>query len=134
MHNQSEHKLKQHHLTLDIFLSLPDPFISESCIKIKINLNFLFSYFFIVPKAFIKPFEATQKSVKIKIKLFFLFLRDRDGKGLRSIKNHSYWPLKILQDQKEHYSIYNTFHATSLFLYPLKTLANLLFSDVFSGV
>ena len=81
MHNQSEHKLKQHHITLDIFLSLPDPFISESCIKIKINLNFLFSYFFIVPKAFIKPFEATQKSVKIKIKLFFLFLRDRDGKG-----------------------------------------------------
>ena len=37
-------------------LTLKDPFISESCIEIKMAL-----------KAFIKPFEATQRSVKIKI-------------------------------------------------------------------
>ena len=35
-----------------IALTLKDPFISESCIEIK---------------AFIKPFEAPQRSVKIKI-------------------------------------------------------------------
>ena len=37
-------------------LTLEDPFISKSCIEIKIEL-----------KAFIKPFEAPQRSVKIKI-------------------------------------------------------------------
>ena len=36
------------------FLTLPSPSISESCIKIK------------ALKAFIKPFEAPQGSVKIK--------------------------------------------------------------------
>ena len=49
--------------------------ISESFIKIKIK--FLFSYFFVVPqkalKAFIKPFEAPERSVKIKFKLISLF-------------------------------------------------------------
>ena len=38
-------------------LTLKDPLISESCIEIKIKAF----------KAFIKPFEAPQGSVKIKI-------------------------------------------------------------------
>ena len=42
-------------------LTLPAPCISESCIKIKI-------------KAFIKPFEAPQRSVKIKISVNFFSL------------------------------------------------------------
>ena len=29
----------------------------------------------------LKGFETPQKSVKMKIQLIFLFLRDRDGKG-----------------------------------------------------
>ena len=46
--------------------------ISESCIEIQIKLNVLWCLkrFFVVPqtvKAFIKPFEAPQRSVKIKI-------------------------------------------------------------------
>ena len=43
-------------------LTLKDPFISESCIEIKIELNFMKAF-----KAFIKPFEAPQRSEKIKI-------------------------------------------------------------------
>ena len=47
----------------------------------KISLKFLFSYFFVGPqkgfmkalKAFIKPFEAPQRSVKIKISIKFCF-------------------------------------------------------------
>ena len=31
-------------------LTLPVPYISESCIEIKITLNFLFSHFFVVPE------------------------------------------------------------------------------------
>ena len=33
-----------------LVLTLPVPYISESCIKIKINFNFLFSHFFVVPQ------------------------------------------------------------------------------------
>ena len=33
--------------------------------------------------AIIKPFEAAQRSLKIK-RLFFLFIRDRDGKGKKN--------------------------------------------------
>ena len=52
-----------------ILLTLPIPCISESCIKIKINWNFLFSHFYMVPpkgfmevfKAFVKPFETPIK-------------------------------------------------------------------------
>ena len=32
-----------------LFLTLKDPFISESCIEIKIELNFYFQTFFVVP-------------------------------------------------------------------------------------
>ena len=39
-------------------LTLKDLFISESCIEIKIDFFY---------KTFIKPFEAPQRSVKIKI-------------------------------------------------------------------
>ena len=50
--------------TLQIFNpSRPKPLRRE-----KINLKFLFLHFFVVPqKAFIKPFEAPQRSTKIKI-------------------------------------------------------------------
>ena len=54
-------------------LTLNVPCISESCIERKIKLKFLFSHFFVTPqiakacKAFIKPFEAPQRSAKIKI-------------------------------------------------------------------
>ena len=52
-------------------LTLKDPFISESCIEIKIELNFYFHTSLLCLKrafkAFIKPFEAPQRSVKIKI-------------------------------------------------------------------
>ena len=52
-------------------LKVKDSFISESCIEIKIKLNLYFhtslwcSKGFM--KAFIKTFEAPQRSVKIKI-------------------------------------------------------------------
>ena len=59
-------------------LTLKDLFISESCIEIKIELNFYFHtslwclkgfYGGLMEafKAFIKPFEASQRSMKIKI-------------------------------------------------------------------
>ena len=54
-------------------LILPTPCISESCIKMKINLHFNFhtlwclKRFYEAFKAFIKPFEAPQRIVKIKI-------------------------------------------------------------------
>ena len=54
-------------------LTFPVLCISQSCVEIK--LEFLFSHFFVVPEkvfmkvfmAFIKPFEAPQRSAKIKI-------------------------------------------------------------------
>ena len=55
-------------ITVTQSLTLPILCISESCIEIKINLNF---YLYACPKgfikAFIKPFEEPQRSVKIKI-------------------------------------------------------------------
>ena len=55
-------------------VTLKDPLISESCIEIKIELNFYFhtslwclKRFTKALKAFIKPFEIPQRSVKIKI-------------------------------------------------------------------
>ena len=52
-----------------LVLTFPALCISEIFIKMKIK--FLFSHFFAVPqkafKAFLKPFEAPQRSVKIKI-------------------------------------------------------------------
>ena len=55
-------------------LNLNVPYISGSCIEIKIRLNFYFHTsfgaskgFMKALKAFIKPFEAPQRSVKIKI-------------------------------------------------------------------
>ena len=55
-------------------LTLKDPLIFESCIEIKIKLTFYFhtslwclKRFMKAFKALIKPFEAPQKSVKIKI-------------------------------------------------------------------
>ena len=59
----------------DIFLlTLPAPGISESYIEIKVKLDFFLTLlcraskgFMKVFKAFVKPFEAPQRSVKIKI-------------------------------------------------------------------
>ena len=51
-------------------LTLPVPSISESCIEIKIKFNFYFHTSLWCMKAFkalMKPFEAPQRSVKIKI-------------------------------------------------------------------
>ena len=44
-----------------VTLTLKDPIISESCIETKIELNLK------ALKAFIEPFEAPQRSAKIKI-------------------------------------------------------------------
>ena len=52
-------------------LSFPAPYISESCIKIKVNLDFYFHTSCWFLKRFygsvIKHFETPQRSVKIKI-------------------------------------------------------------------
>ena len=49
-------------------------------------VKFLFSYFFVVPqKAFIKPFEAPQRSMKVKMKLNFFSASGLGREG--SIKN-----------------------------------------------
>ena len=55
----------------EVRLTLKDPFISESCIVIKIELNFYFHTSLWCLRrfnegAFIKPSEAPQRSVKIK--------------------------------------------------------------------
>ena len=57
-----------------LLLTLPVPYISESCIKIKVKLNFHFQIlcraskcFMKAFKTFIKPFEAPKRSVKINI-------------------------------------------------------------------
>ena len=70
-------------------LTLLFPFISESCIEIKIKLNFYFHTslwclkgFMKALKAFIKPFEAPQRSMKIKILTFFFL---RPGLGLEGL-------------------------------------------------
>ena len=53
-------------------LTLPAPYISESCIKIEIKLTliFIFTFFCDASKgfmsAFMKPFQAPQGSVKIE--------------------------------------------------------------------
>ena len=67
-------------------LTLPTPWISESCIKIKINLNFYFHTFFGASKgfmktfkAFTKPFKAPQKNKNLS--WFFLFILEWNGKG-----------------------------------------------------
>ena len=79
-------------ITLIVYLSLPVPCISESCIKIKTNLNFYFHTSLWCLKKFyegfksLKPFEAPQKSVKIKIKLIFSLRPGSRPEGLFSWK------------------------------------------------
>ena len=77
------------------YSTLPVPYISESCIEIKSYIKFLFSHFLVVPqkgfmkayKAFIKPFEAPQRSAKLKIQhKFLLFVRDWAGLGRVGLK------------------------------------------------
>ena len=62
-----------------LILTLPASFISERFVKIKINLSFYFytscgvsKDFMKALKAFINPFEAPQRSVKLKIWVDFL--------------------------------------------------------------
>ena len=62
------------------FLILPSPCISEICIKIKINLIFISKFLCSASKGFMKAFEATQKSVKMKIQVIFLS-SSGNGKG-----------------------------------------------------
>ena len=70
-------------------LTLPAPRISESYIKIKINLNFYFhtslwclKRFYEGLKGLHKPFrETTKKSEYKNFKLIFLFVQARGGKG-----------------------------------------------------
>ena len=55
------------YLIYSVILTLNVLYNSESFIEIKIKLNFYFHFFVVPQKAFIKPFEAPQTSVKIKI-------------------------------------------------------------------
>ena len=57
------------------------PCVSESCIKIKINLSFYFRTPLPCLKAFIKHFEAPQRSMKVKIYSIFVLCPGlgRDG-------------------------------------------------------
>ena len=78
--------------TLD-FVKPPVPFISESCIEIKIKLNFYFHtslwclkrFYEGLLKALIKPFEAPQRSVK-KINLIFSIRPGLEREGLIPLK------------------------------------------------
>ena len=61
-------------------IQMHSSWISESCIKMKINLNFYFTLlcgawkgFLEGFKAFVKPFEVAQRNVKIKNYANFLF-------------------------------------------------------------
>ena len=86
-------------------LTLPTQCISESYVKMKINLIVLFSHFFVVPqkylwrplKVFIKPFEAPQRSVKIKIYVNF-FSSSRIGAGRVKAK----YVFVLVDDSSEH--------------------------------
>ena len=59
-------------------LTPPAPWISERCIKIKNYLKFLFSHFFGASEGFMK---VPQRSVKIKVLVNFICVRDQDGKS-----------------------------------------------------
>ena len=69
-------------------LTLNVPCISESCIEIKIKLNFCFhtslrwlKNFYEGFEDFKKPFEAPQRSVKMKINLIFSLLLELGREG-----------------------------------------------------
>ena len=67
---------------------IPVRCISESCIKIKINLIFIIilchtsKSFMKAFKAFMQPFETAKKCENKKLSHFFLFVRDRGLKRL----------------------------------------------------
>ena len=69
----------------NVLLTLPVLRISESCIEIKIKLNFYFHTSLWCLKrfyeTFMKPFEAPQRCENKNLNQFFLFARDWDGKG-----------------------------------------------------
>ena len=94
------HLLKQHvckfmHMIPQVFyivLTLKVPCISESCIEIKIKLDFYFHTSFWCIKRFyestIKPFEAPQRSVKRKFNLIFSLCPGLRRKGLILIETY----------------------------------------------
>ena len=68
------------------YLTLPAPFISESCIEIKINLNFYFHTSLWCLKRFYEGVHktvwgTTKKYENKNLNYFFLFVRDRGGNG-----------------------------------------------------
>ena len=77
--------------------SFPDPGRNEkieSCIKIKINLIFIFTLLCVASKgfmktlkAFIKRFETQQGSVKVKIKLIFIYYNFLKCTGLEELND-----------------------------------------------
>ena len=76
------------------YITLPVPYISGSCSKTKIYLNFYFHTslwrlkgFMKAFKVFIKPFEAPQRSVKIKIYVNFSLSGNRTGRAERPFSN-----------------------------------------------
>ena len=75
-----------------IVLTLKVPCISESCIEIKIKLDFYFHTSFWCIKRFyestIKPFEAPQRSVKRKFNLIFSLCPGLRRKGLILIETY----------------------------------------------
>ena len=85
-------------------LTLPVPCISESCIEIKIKLNFCFHTslwcirrFYKGLKALIKPFKVPQRSVKTKLKLKLIFsLRPELGREVLSA-NFTEWSNTLKQ-------------------------------------
>ena len=51
LHKKNKNNTKTHfRCNIAFILTLKDPFISESCIEIKIELNFYFHTFFVVPQ------------------------------------------------------------------------------------
>ena len=89
-------------------ITVPNPRISESCIKIKINLRFSFhssrwglTGFIKEFNAFIKPFEALQRSAKFNISVNFLSL---SGIATGRVNAYNLRYLKDVRTQKKHLS------------------------------
>ena len=111
-------------------LTLNVPCISESCVEIKIK--FLFWHFSVMPqkvlwRPFIKPFEAPQRSVKIKIwfslEIVINPLKQRFTIGSEHCSAFRYLKLNIRQNL----FFFNLYHFSSSLLF-LSLLSLLLWS------
>ena len=111
-------------------LTLPAPCISESFVKMEINLIFFFALVCAVWKgfmkpfnAFIKPFEAPQRSVKIKNQVNFL---SSSGIETRRVKIHSDpFPKRLWRVIN-----YSCFHKKYFKMFLRKTLWGKTFNDL----